>query len=322
MDEDYYDNYSILYGENEEENKTLYPKELLDYYDKCFEKIRGLTTENNVLDIGCASGEMLCLLSKYFSQVQGIEPSKKLAEKAAQKGFHISNDYFNKNICFQKKFNLITCLMVLEHVNDLNDFLEAIVDNLEDNGILMINVPNGSKIVESMSYFDIYPEHINYFTEKSLMELAFNHGLKLIYMEQVYGNGYHLTAFFKKKSRKYLFSVKKEMDIIKINHILKDIETVGVWGIGTRARNILNLINRENALKIKFLFDRNIGLKGKMIPYFDKLIMMPEEDKIKECDLIIVSSLEYYMEIIKSLRENYCYQGKICYMGEDQFVLY
>lgn len=318
LDADYYENYEILY--NEDERKTAYPIELLDYYDRCFAKFKKFGVGKSVLDIGCASGEMLLLLKRYFMQTYGIEPSKKLAKRAENKGFKVVNDYFGKSVRFDCKFDCITCLMVLEHIDELNDFLEAIYENLEEGGVVMIDVPNGSKILEEQSYYDIFPEHVNYFTEKSMMELAYRNGLKLIHLEEEFGRGFHLTVFLRKPYKKALFSEKKNLDIENLNAVLRNAKSTGIWGVGVRARNIISLIDKDSISKVKYLFDRNVAIEGKMIPNIDIPICKPIKEKVEECDLIIITSIEYCNEIISTLKEEYHYSGKICYISGGKYL--
>ncbi|XXK22877.1 class I SAM-dependent methyltransferase [Arenicellales bacterium nBUS_48] len=75
-----------------------------------------------------------------------------------------------------KKFNLITCSHVLEHVTDPVDFIEDIKNFLGSSGVLFLEVPlerimdseNGLTLEEKLIQKRHWHEHINFFSLKSL----------------------------------------------------------------------------------------------------------------------------------------------------------
>lgn len=318
LNESYYSNYNIIY-KPEPGKDSGYPEKLMGYYHKCFERMRKLSDDNDsVLDIGCAAGDMLSILSKMYNYCIGIEPSGRLCKAAENRGFNVLNGYFGNSTLFDRTFDGITCLMVLEHIENLIGFMESAYNNLNDNGIILINVPNGQKIFDTASYNDIFPEHINYFTPQSLTQLAYSSGFEILNLEEGFGNGFHLTVWLKKSLPFGLFSEKKKADNKLLNDIISNYNRIGIFGIGVRARNILNMIDDET--RIRYLFDNNPSLNGKYIAGMKEAVKSPSKDKVNECDLILITSSEYYDDIITELLE-LDYSGNIVYLQDGRYTL-
>lgn len=71
-----------------------------------------------VLDVGCATGQFLSFWDKKEWNVEGVEPSKVLAEMASQSLAHASihNQVFETFTANENSYDVITMWEVLEHV--------------------------------------------------------------------------------------------------------------------------------------------------------------------------------------------------------------
>lgn len=305
LSDDYYDNYEMVYNPNELSCENGYPKQLLYYYNNYFNKMYDMCkSHDKLLDIGSASGEFLALLQERYKKVKGIEPSSVLCEKSRKKGLDVIHGYYGSKKYFNECFDCIICCSVLEHIDDLNSFMQEISIDIAEDGVVLVTVPNGQKIVQSRSYSDFFPEHINYFTPKSLTEVCHRNGFDICSIEEGFGNGFYLIAYIKK--RKYnnpylILSEKKQEDSKKVNDILNNYSAVGVWGIGVRSRIFLSAIKKD--INIKALIDSNILLEGKYIPDISIPIQRPSEKILKQCDAILITSVEYCEEIIFKINE-------------------
>jgi glycosyltransferase involved in cell wall biosynthesis len=111
----------------------------------------------------------------------------------------------------EKNTNKYDCLIlshVLEHIYDLNKFIETISLNIKEDGYLYIEIPNA----EFYSYFndscplqEINLEHINFFSKYALNKLLLNNGFLSVSILDDYFllNNYKyyvIRAIFKKKS--------------------------------------------------------------------------------------------------------------------------
>ncbi len=102
----------------------------------------------NLLDIGCGGGLVCEPLSRLGAQVCGIDPSSATIEAARKHSSEqgLSIDYqattlkeFTRS---RREFDVIVCLEVLEHVNNVSNFLELCRTLLTDNGVLILSTIN------------------------------------------------------------------------------------------------------------------------------------------------------------------------------------
>ena len=106
--------------------------------------------------------------------------------------FDISRNQSNKyNVEYldtlqNKKFDLITCIHVFEHIPYPLRALKELILNLNDNGFIYIEVPKESIMNEKSLDMNLlsskkhWHEHVNFFSTKSLTKLVKNAGLDLV----------------------------------------------------------------------------------------------------------------------------------------------
>ena len=111
---------------------------------------KSLDINSNVLEIGCGSGILLSLCSSFFkrSSFEGIEPFNsgfnklsKFTKILQKEGVNISNVGF-EDFVPSKKYDLIYCVNVFEHVNDWKQFIVTVTDWLNPGSKLIILCPN------------------------------------------------------------------------------------------------------------------------------------------------------------------------------------
>ena len=107
----------------------------------------------NLLDVGCGGGIICEPLSRLGFKVTGIDGNKKAIEVAVNhsKKNNLTINYINSSIekqKFKEKFNIITCMEVIEHVESLEKFIISLKKNLKPGGIII-----GSTINKSLSSY-------------------------------------------------------------------------------------------------------------------------------------------------------------------------
>lgn len=123
----------------------------------------------SLLDVGCATGNLIEIIDRYNVNIvtKGIDISDYAVEHCRKKGLDVEKAYINKYK--SQKYNLITSLETLEHLDDLQTFLEGVKRNLTNEGAFIFYVPSVSRIeVEDRSKIDLRLrtnlEHLIYFT--------------------------------------------------------------------------------------------------------------------------------------------------------------
>ena len=110
--------------------------------------------EINIIDIGCGQANLAKLLrAEGYEKIVGIDK----LELNKVKNIDYLQKYHNldielENFITDKKFDLIICSEVIEHLNNTQKILKLMKNLLNDNGIIILTVPNNSNIF-SRFYF-------------------------------------------------------------------------------------------------------------------------------------------------------------------------
>ena len=99
-----------------------------------------------VLDIGSNVGVLLSAFKEQGMKVFGIEPSSNIAKTALQNGIETIPEFFSKNLASNIKkekgtVKIITGTNVFAHIDDLDEFANAVDIILANYGILVIEAP-------------------------------------------------------------------------------------------------------------------------------------------------------------------------------------
>lgn len=145
--------------------------------------IRSYKNSNTLLDIGCGNGHFLQACQSAGWDVRGMELDPQTAAKAtvltkAKIAGKLSE------IEAQEKFQIISLWHVLEHVYELDEYFTFFKKHLNENGKLLIAVPNpkshdAEKFKSHWAAYDV-PRHIHHFTPKTIQFLASKYGFKLV----------------------------------------------------------------------------------------------------------------------------------------------
>jgi len=111
----------------------------INLYRLVIDQVRG----QKVLDIGCGSGALLDLLDGAGHEVFGIEPNAALIEMAGRRNRDLTLFEGTGDLLAQlpHRFDTITILDVLEHIEDDCEQIRLMHEALADDGQLVIIVP-------------------------------------------------------------------------------------------------------------------------------------------------------------------------------------
>lgn len=135
-----------------------------------------VSPHGSVLDIGCATGGMLCALKEEgFCDLTGLDMSEACVEHVRSMGIACQKGgIFTKDLNFNKKFDLIVMTQVLEHIYDVRAAMNNVRSMLKDGGMLYMDVPDAgryhSHYIKPFYYFDM--EHINHFDRQALINVG------------------------------------------------------------------------------------------------------------------------------------------------------
>ena len=277
----------------------------------------------SAFEIGCGDGMFASLLNKYGLKTIGIEPSKPFY-KLAKKKVKVFNKYFNKTAPLKKHYyDAFVARQVFEHLINPNEILENVKLYLKPNGVGLIEVPSFPTILEKNRYYDIFPEHVAYYTEYTLQYLLTKHNFQIIRIFHTANNEY-LTAYIRNndyyENEVKLFSRNYTNYKRDIKKLLKSYRNIAIWGAGRKGISLLAMCDIFPK-DILFVIDSDPYKKNKYTVGSHIIIKSPKEVDFKKIDLIIISAVMYQEEIIQDLKTKYNYHNKIALISPNPKVL-
>jgi dolichol-phosphate mannosyltransferase len=137
-----------------------------------------------LLDIGAATGFFIDIARSAGFKVSGVEISSTAAKIAESKGLKVFNGTLEEFSPKTVKYNVITMLDVIEHVEDPRRLLVKAAEILEKKGIIVINTPDSgslyARVLNKKWHLIVPPEHIYYFNRNSITKLLNETGFDVI----------------------------------------------------------------------------------------------------------------------------------------------
>ena len=100
-----------------------------------------------ILDIGCGGGLLAESIYRLGAEMTGIDASKNNVEvaklHAKEMNLNIKYEHFSpENLNLKNKFDVLLCMEVIEHVKNVNLFIENCSKLIKKNGIMFISTIN------------------------------------------------------------------------------------------------------------------------------------------------------------------------------------
>jgi SAM-dependent methyltransferase len=155
-----------------------------------------------VIDIGSNVGVLLEAFKNAGTRTLGVEPAGNIAEIARKHGIETLNDFFGSDVARRiveekGRASVITATNVFAHVDDLTSFMKAVDLLLTPNGVLIIEAPYFTNLLEQLEYDTIYHEHLSYLSVKPLITFFARVGMEIFKIEQrdIHGGSFrvHVT---------------------------------------------------------------------------------------------------------------------------------
>lgn len=141
-----------------------------------------------ILDFGCGVGTIDFYMASKGNNVVGIDISNKAIQIAKEnsKLFGLENrtDFFTSIEKLEaKKFDLIICIEVLEHISDDRKTLNLLAKYLKNDGILILSSPSGNAPLYKLGLarkFDKEVGHLRRYTVNDLQNKITEAGFEVI----------------------------------------------------------------------------------------------------------------------------------------------
>ena len=326
-------------------SNILFKSSMLDYssvYEdqQCFSSTFNVFAENlakrlaekynlrkkKIIEIGCGKGDFLTLLCELGDNYGlGIDPAyvKGRTFSKVSKRIKFIRDYWSERYA---KYNgdFVCCRHTLEHISKTKAFLNsvrhAIGNNL--NSIIFFEVPDVTRVLRELAFWDIYYEHCSYFTPGSLARLFRSCKFEILDLYRDFDDQYLLiearpVTKLSRETHKLEESIEKTASDVKffsknyferlnqwknrLRQFKADGKRVVVWGSGSKCVSFLTTLSIKD--EIEYVIDINPYRHGKYLPGAGKIVMPPEFLKKYTPDITIVMNSIYCDEIKKMLED-------------------
>lgn len=314
---DYY--YSVSFTQQSKEYQREIVKRISSFID---------LSQKNVLEIGCGDSFFLKEISAFSAKAIGFEPSKTAAMAQQYKSIYVINDFFKPSTAeINITIHLYVLRHVLEHINRPSEFIKALNGLFQGESEiqnLFIEVPNTIHLLQNRMFFDLYYDHIFYFSDVSLSYLLRKAGWSDI-VDIGDKDGEFLAVLSKsgipqdfiddvesEKVIEYLNDMKSFLSQFdrwkqKLLNVLKEIKDGGkriaAWGAGSRGVSFITALSRED-FSFEYIVDTDPNKNMRYVPLTGTQVFTPDIIKRKPVDYILITSYTYFDEICSLLKDD------------------
>ena len=263
-----------------------------------------------VIEFGCGNGDYLSVFKEAVDcDLYGLEYSDKNLKTCQNNGLNVIKGYLNDfdNPLEEGPFDAFFIMNFMEHMPDPSTFLKKARENLNEDGIGLIEVPNCDMIFEKNLFSELISDHLMYFTKTTLEELLNINGFEIIECNVIW-HDYILSAVVKKKkmisgegfSQNFNY-MKSVFD--KFIEERKPLGKIAIWGAGHQA--LANVAVLGFYKDIDFIIDSAKFKQDKYTPASHIYITSPDILKNGEIKSVIIMAGSYSEEIAKVIKSDY-----------------
>ncbi len=282
-------------------------KRCFDFFLKC------KLPKGKIMDIGCYDGYFLSLVKTAGYDVLGVEPNpiSQVAEEEYQ--IPIRREFFSSKSFGKNSFDIVIMRNLLEHIIDLNGFLDQVNHVLKPEGHVFIEVPNMPYHLKQATLNCFFHQHHSYFSLDVLLYSLSKHGFVQTRSEGEYAlylcaqkaktpiKQLEPTGSGRKEEVANYFSVL-EKTRLALRKILQNEEHVAVFGAGGHTAGLLQLLGDDYLKKFKYVYDNNPMKQGLVVADIPIKVKSPEAIKNDNPNIIVVSSALHQTAMLAQLK--------------------
>lgn len=169
-------------------------------YHELLDKFEPYRKTNKLLDVGCGVGYFLDVARERGWEVYGTEFTDESMRINRDKGFNMNQGPLKATNYAPESFDIITSFEVIEHINNPDEEMNQIKTILRQGGLFYCTTPNFNSLsrhqLKGQWNVIVYPEHLSYYTPKSMDYLLKHHGF---HKKEVLTTGISITRYKKSK---------------------------------------------------------------------------------------------------------------------------
>lgn len=293
---------------------------------------------SRVIEVASNDGYLLQFFSKAGIPCLGVEPTHDTAQSAKSRGIEtlevfLSTDTVNDVIEIGGLADLVIANNVMAHVPNIADFARALSLLLKPNGVLTVEFPTITMLINEGFFDTVYHEHFSYLSLHSIIEVLQRASLEVFDVEQLTTHGGSLRVYAQRidsGSHNLQGSVQKHLAhekaagvltlsyysrlqsaavVIKSNllrfllRIQESNLSIAGYGAAAKGNTLLNFAGVKADL-LPYVVDRSPGKVGKYLPGSRIPILSVSELLERRPDNILVIPWNLVEEVTTQLRND------------------
>lgn len=167
-------------------------------YNELLDGFEAYRKTNNIIDIGCGDGYFLEAAKQRGWNVYGTEFTDIAIQSCSAKAIRMRKGILDSSNYENIEFDVVTSFEVIEHINNPQSEIKSIKKILRNGGLFYFTTPNFnsiSRLILKTKWNVIeYPEHLSYYTSKTINHLLILNGFVKLKTETT---GIHINSFRK-----------------------------------------------------------------------------------------------------------------------------
>lgn len=276
--------------------------------------------DRTIVEVGCGKGEFLVTMCELGpNRGIGIDPSYRPERTQSEAADRIEfiRDFYGEPYSHLKGDALV-CRHTLEHISPVGEFMRTIRRTVGDDPstVVLFELPDVSRVLTEIGFWDIYYEHCTYFTLGSLARLFRRTGFDVIGLDTEFDDQY-LTIEARPGSgdgtpllpgEDDLEVTMKSVDFFEetfpgriqewrdqIDGIVDAGRRAVVWGGGSKGVAYLNTLGLTD--EIELVVDINPYKQGKFMAGTGQQVVGPEALVEHRPDVVLLMNPIYHAEI-------------------------
>jgi len=273
-----------------------------------------------ILEIGCNDVYLLENLQNASLYRAGIDPIFAPEAKQLAPGFKVKGGFaetVDYSELIEKPVDLIISAHTFEHIVDPIKSLLNLKPYLGQDVDFVIEVPSSLRMFEQLRLDQVFSQHINYYSPKSLSRLMGNLDLYLVDISYNYSywGGTQILHFSnhydKGTSHSEINGISLDQIRYSIKHFSDEIESLKfkirnapgrVFAYGAaQMLPILQYHIGDEFNSIIEIFDDNVERIGRYFPFLDRQIRGFEGFEFRPSDMVIITALDSCKPLVKNL---------------------
>ncbi len=172
------------------------------YAAACWERAGGAAGDL-VLEVGSNDGTLLKAFAALGARVQGVDPAREIARKAAADGIPTIPDFFSQQLADRIRAEMgeariVAANNVCAHIDDLRGVVLAAESLLADGGVFVFEVSYRLDVIQDLLFDTVYHEHLDYHAVKPLDRFLRSCGLTPVRVDAVPTHGGSIRVYAQK----------------------------------------------------------------------------------------------------------------------------